>query len=336
MNRLTRLLSLLWLCLFLTSLLPFGAAPSHAAAVAAAARLTPRNFVPSVDARGLLTIAFDLANTGGATATATRITGVSLSNTGNGQLATRQSPSALPAAVGDIAPGATVHLAVTFTGVTSGQREKFSIAFAASNPVYASTGFFFTVPAGPTAAPISLTATHGDSAVQLNYTAPAGAVLYYNIKRSTVSGGPYTTISAPGAVTGTTYTDTTITNGVMYYYVVSAVSANGESLNSNEAAVLAGFIETNLVAAPGNGLVTLTFDRLIGASDYYVYESTDPNAAQTPGAYTYIGSTGGATTFTQTGLINGTTYYYFVVPVNNGGPGTQTGRVSATPTGTAS
>ena len=336
MNRPTRLLPLLWFCLFLTSLLPFSAAPGHAAAVAGAARLTPRNFVPSVDARGLLTIAFDLANTGNVTATAAQITNVSLMNTGNGRLGVRQSPAALPFALGDIAPGNTIHQTVTFTGLTSGQRARFSIAFAASGLIFSSTGFFFTVPAGPTAAPISLMGMHGDSVIQLNYTAPAGAVTYYNIKRATVSGGPYTTISAPGAVTGMTYTDTSVVNGTTYYYVVSAVSANGESLPSNQATVLAGFIETNLVAVPGNGLVTLTFDPLIGAGDYNVYESTDPNAAQTTGAYTYVGRTGGATTFTQGSLTNGTTYYYFVVPVNNGGAGTQTGRVSATPTGTAS
>ncbi len=71
MNRPTRLLSLLWFCLLLAGLLPFGAAPGHAAvAPLRAARPTSRNFVLSTDARGLLTVAFDLANTGGATATA--------------------------------------------------------------------------------------------------------------------------------------------------------------------------------------------------------------------------------------------------------------------------
>ncbi len=338
MNRPTRLLSLLWFCLLLAGLLPFGAAPGHAAvAPLRAARPTPRNFVLSTDARGLLTVAFDLANTGGATATATRMTSVSLVNAAGGPLGTRRSPAALPAAVGDIAPGAAVHLAVTFSGVASGQRGKFAIAFAASNPVYVSTGFYLTVPAGPTAAPISLTGTHGDGIIQLAYTAPAGAVSYYNVKRATVSGGPYTTVSAPGAVTGTTYTDTNVVNGTTYYYVVTAVSQGGKSLPSNEAAIEAGFIETNLVATPGNGQVTLNFTASAspGATDYQVFFSTDPNAAVNPSAYTYIGTTGNAPTFTQGGLSNGTTYYYFVVPLNAGGAGTQTGRVSAT-AGTAS
>jgi fibronectin type 3 domain-containing protein len=51
-----------------------------------------------------------------------------------------------------------------------------------------------------------------------------------HVKRATVSGGPYTTIA--GGVVATSYTDTGLTNGTTYYYVVSTVSANGESLNS--------------------------------------------------------------------------------------------------------
>ncbi len=53
----------------------------------------------------------------------------------------------------------------------------------------------------------------------------------YNVKRSTVHKGPYTTIvNQPGI----SYVDSGLTNGVTYYYVVSAVNTNGESANSTE------------------------------------------------------------------------------------------------------
>ena len=56
----------------------------------------------------------------------------------------------------------------------------------------------------------------------------------YNVKRGTSTGGPYTTIN-PGAVTVTSFTDSTALNGTTYYYVVTAVNGGGESLNSNQA-----------------------------------------------------------------------------------------------------
>ena len=46
------------------------------------------------------------------------------------------------------------------------------------------------------------------------------------MKRTTVNGGPYSIIASP---TATTYTDATVVNGTLYYYVVSAVNASGES-----------------------------------------------------------------------------------------------------------
>jgi O-glycosyl hydrolase len=81
---------------------------------------------------------------------------------------------------------------------------------------------------------IGLTAAAGNAAATLNWNASNGAASY-NIKRATVSGGPYTTVMT--GVTGTTYTDSGLTNGGTYYYVVTAVNAAGESGISNEAKV---------------------------------------------------------------------------------------------------
>jgi hypothetical protein len=53
----------------------------------------------------------------------------------------------------------------------------------------------------------------------------------YNVKRATVSGGPYTTIAS---VADTGYADTGLTPDTTYYYVVSAVSPGHESANSQE------------------------------------------------------------------------------------------------------
>jgi hypothetical protein len=78
----------------------------------------------------------------------------------------------------------------------------------------------------------NLKAIGGVSKVDLSWSAVTNATSY-KIKRSTTAGGPYTTIAA--SVTGTTYTDTDVTNGTTYYYVVVAIVNGNESWNSNEA-----------------------------------------------------------------------------------------------------
>jgi len=79
--------------------------------------------------------------------------------------------------------------------------------------------------------PTGLTATAGDTQVSLSWTAVGGATSYH-VKRSTTSGSGYAQVSAP---TGTSFTDTGLTNGTTYFYVVTAVNTYGESSNSSEA-----------------------------------------------------------------------------------------------------
>lgn len=97
-------------------------------------------------------------------------------------------------------------------------------------------------------APTDLIATAGDSQVSLSWNSVAGSTSY-NVKRSTTAGGPYTTIAS--GVTPTSYVGTTVTNGTTYYYVVTAVDADGESDNSNEASATP-------VAPGGHGLLRIT------------------------------------------------------------------------------
>ena len=81
-------------------------------------------------------------------------------------------------------------------------------------------------------APMSLAATGGKGQVQLLWSPSTGASSY-TVKRALTSGGPYATVAA--SITATSYTDTSVTNGLTYYYVVTAAGTGGESLPSNEA-----------------------------------------------------------------------------------------------------
>ena len=81
--------------------------------------------------------------------------------------------------------------------------------------------------------PCSLYNAH---AANLSWTASTTPNVTYNVYRSTSSTGPFTTPLNSSPITGTTYVDTTVQAGQTYYYVVSAVAANGtQSANSGPA-----------------------------------------------------------------------------------------------------
>jgi hypothetical protein len=88
------------------------------------------------------------------------------------------------------------------------------------------------LPDPPVPAPTGLTATAGNAQAVLAWTGVSGAT-GYNVKRATTSGGPYTTVASN--VAATAYTNTGLTNGTTYYFVVSALIGSRESTNSNQA-----------------------------------------------------------------------------------------------------
>jgi uncharacterized repeat protein (TIGR03803 family) len=98
--------------------------------------------------------------------------------------------------------------------------------------------------------------------------------------------------------------------------------------NSSRSATLTLPPPTGVVAVPGNAQVTLTWNPVIGATGYNVYRSTVSG-----GPYTLLGTTPTTlqTTYTDTGLVNGVTYYYVIVAVDVGVYSTYSIEVNATP-----
>jgi len=71
-------------------------------------------------------------------------------------------------------------------------------------------------------------------------------------------------------------------------------------------------VVTALTAAAGNGTVNLTWTACAGTNPSYgVYRSTDPDAA-----FTQIAQNVTTASYADTGLTNGTTYYYYAAAVN--------------------
>ncbi|MGA8224457.1 MAG: glycoside hydrolase family 44 protein [Candidatus Acidiferrales bacterium] len=176
-------------------------------------------------------------------------------------------------------------------------------------------------------APTGLAATPGNTQVCLQWNASTGASSYY-IKRATTNGGPYAQISTP---TTTSFTDTGLTNGTIYYYVVSAYNAYGQSANSSQvsatptASVGIPPAPTGLVATAGNADVSLVWNASSGATSYHVKRSITSGSG-----YAQVAAPATAN-FSDTGLTNGTTYYYVVSAVNSAGESPNSAQANATP-----
>jgi len=174
------------------------------------------------------------------------------------------------------------------------------------------------------AVPSGLTAAAGNAQVTLNWAASSGATGYY-VKRSTTTGGPYTQIATQ---VGTNDTDTGLTNGTKYFYVVSAYNSAGQSGNSAEVNATPVLpppaTPTGLAATAGNAQVSLTWTASSAATSYHVKRSTSS------GAETQIAAPS-STSYTDGGLTNGAKYFYVVSAVNSGGESANSAEVSAAP-----
>lgn len=121
----------------------------------------------------------------------------------------------------------------TFTGLPSG----------AYTIIPSNAGFGFTPPSRnatistANVTGVNFTATaQSTHAVSLSWSPSSSAqVTGYNVYRSLVTGSLYARVN-PSVVTSLAYTDTTVQNATTYYFVTTAVDANGnESIFSNEA-----------------------------------------------------------------------------------------------------
>jgi hypothetical protein len=121
----------------------------------------------------------------------------------------------------------------TFTG-----SNQFEIAMSASQTA--------SLPAQPT----GLVAIPGNTQVLLSWNVASGAASY-NVKRSTINGGPYATVTNTA---NTGFTDSGLVNGTTYYYVVSAMNQIGESADSSVASA------TPNASAPTGMVARLAFD----------------------------------------------------------------------------
>lgn len=177
-----------------------------------------------------------------------------------------------------------------------------------------------TAPAKPV-----VRAIPGNGQVTLSWNKVSGATSYVIYM---YSAGSYKQIAETTALS---YTRAGLTNGSKYLFAVRAKNAAGLSPWTTADAISvvpsAPPVKPVIKATPGNARVTLSWNRVSGATSYVIYMY---NAST--GRYTQIAETT-ALSYTRTGLSNGYKYYFAVRAKNGAGlsPWTTADAVSAVP-----
>jgi predicted phage tail protein len=234
----------------------------------------------------------------------------------------------------------------TVTGLANGTTYYFTVdAVNDANLHSAPSAEVSARPVAPVTAPgapSGLTATAGDAQVSLSWKAPGSdggsAITGYKVYQGTGK-------NPAASVAGTSATVKGLANGTTYSFTVTAVNRAGEGPASGSvsatpsAAISKPGSPNGLTASPGNAQVTLSWtapgsDGGAAIDGYQIYRGTSPGGES--GA-PVNGSLVHGTSFTVTGLANGTTYYFKVAAVNKGGlTSGKSGEASATPAANAS
>jgi len=129
----------------------------------------------------------------------------------------------------------------TWSSVSAGTYSLTAVATDNDSATTTSSAVSITVNNDTTApaAPSGLTATAGNASVTLNWNDNSESDLTgYNVYRSTTSGSGYSKLNS-SLLSSSDYTDVAVTNGITYYYVVTAVDTySNESSYSSQASAM--------------------------------------------------------------------------------------------------
>jgi transglutaminase-like putative cysteine protease len=147
------------------------------------------------------------------------------------------------------------------------------------------------------------------NSIRISWAASSYATGYY-IWRASTSAGPYSKITTILSATTTSYTNSSLVTGKVWYYKVQAYRKTTTStlVSERTAAVSAKALPA---AATGLAVIQttasslkLSWNTVAGANGYSIYRSTE-----SAGTYSLIGATS-SNIYSNSGLTSGRTYYY--------------------------
>ncbi len=166
-------------------------------------------------------------------------------------------------------------------------------------------------------APANISATENNGQVTITWDAVKKATSYRVFRADTATGAK----SLLKAVTTTSYTDTTVEAGKTYYYFVKAYNTNTGDLTGYSAYAMIKLAEFNAPEisdiSETDGSVKLTWTKVNNATSYRVYRAN--TATGTKSLLKAVTTT----SYTDTTVEAGKTYYYFVKAYN-----TNTGKLT--------
>jgi len=233
------------------------------------------------------------------------------------------------------------------TGLTNGTPYWFRVAAVGTLTGATLTGNLATTTAAVTpytspSAPIALSGTKGNGKVDLSWTAGSngGSVITgYRVQYST-DGSNWTTKTTNTGSSLPSYSVTGLTNGTPYYFQVSATNAAGTGppayIGSTPAPgdTVTPYTNpdapTSFTATPSNGAASLSWTAPTNTggkaiTGYEVQRSTDGTT------WTTLSSTITGTSYTASGLTNGTPYYFQVAALNDSTSISEWASVTTTP-----
>ena len=195
----------------------------------------------------------------------------------------------------------------------------------------------------PLTAPKKLQANAGDKQVVLSWNTVKGSSKYniylaadrkLNIEnyKTLKNGKLLSAVKSPLTISG-------LTNGVKYYFIVTAEHAGGEGPTSQRIEgmpmpkVAIPSAPTRIKTEAANGQITVAWDSVNTATAYNIYIATNPDIS--PRNYQTLASgqkiEKATSPYIITGLTNGVTYYVVVTAVNEAGEGNASIFASAIP-----
>ena len=182
--------------------------------------------------------------------------------------------------------------------------------------------------AAPANAPANLVSSIAGGLASVTWS-PVATATSYDVFRTTngvFGAAPLASVSASA------FTEPAPAAGVTYTYKVAGRNAGGLGPFSSETSVTPPpSAPIGVSATPASGQTTVAWAAVAGATAYKVYRATAPSSPLA--AVVASGLT--ASPFVDTGLTNGTAYFYTVTAVGAGGESPRSTEVSATPTAPA-